>query len=290
MNIFEAIFQGLIQGFTEFLPVSSSGHLSLFQHFFGLSGDGALLISIVLHLGTLLAVFIAFRKTIGGLILEFFRMIKDIFTGKFKWKTMNAQRRMIMMIIISILPLFAFYLLKDYVSALSTDNDIIIEGMAFLYTSAILFISDRCAKGTKTAAETTVKDSLAVGIFQGIALVPGISRSGSTISAGLMRGFSREYAVEYSFILGIPVILASALVEFKDTFSEKVEVEWLPLILGFAVSAVAGFFAIKLIKWLVKTDKFKIFAYYTLVLGIIVIAIGIFEHINGMTIVQFFSK
>ena len=132
MTILESILQAIIQGFTEFLPVSSSGHLSLFQHFFGLNGEGALLMPIVLHLGTLLAVFIAFYKTIGALIVEFISMIKDIFTGKFKWKTMNQNRRMIMMIIISILPLFIFYIFKDLFPSLSEDTDIIVEGFAFL--------------------------------------------------------------------------------------------------------------------------------------------------------------
>lgn len=284
MTVIESIFQALIQGFTEFLPVSSSGHLSLFQHFFGLSGEGALLTSIVLHLGTILAVFIAFNKTIFILIGEFFKMIKDVFTGNFKWKTMNPSRRMIMMIIISILPLFGFYIFKDFLTGLSEDSDIVVEGVGFLYTSAILFMSDRCIKGSKKAGEATVRDAITIGIFQGIALVPGISRSGSTISAGLMRGLKREDAVEYSFILGIPVILAGSLVEFKDVASANVKIEWLPLIIGFVFSAIAGFFAIKLIKWLVKTDKFKIFAYYTLILGIIVIAIGIFEYVSGYRI------
>ena len=104
MTILEAILQGLIQGVTEFLPVSSSGHLSLFQHFFGVSGDEAVFTTIALHIGTLIAVFIAFRQKIWALILEALSMIKDIFTGKFKWSTMNPNRRMIMMIIISILP------------------------------------------------------------------------------------------------------------------------------------------------------------------------------------------
>ncbi len=154
MSILEAILQAIIQGFTEFLPVSSSGHLSLFQHFTGLDGEGAITISIVLHLGTLLAVFIAFRQIIWKLIKEAFSMIKDIFTGKFKWKTMNSERRMIVMIIISILPLFGFYIFKDFFTGFAEDSSIIVEGCCFLYTAALLFISDKMAKSTKTAGET----------------------------------------------------------------------------------------------------------------------------------------
>ena len=200
MTILEAILQGLIQGVTEFLPVSSSGHLSLFQHFFGVSGDEAVFTTIALHIGTLIAVFIAFRQKIWALILEALSMIKDIFTGKFKWSTMNPNRRMIMMIIISILPLFIFYIFKDFFSSVASDSDIAVEGVCFLYTAAILFIVDKLSKKNrekgigKTAGETTVKDALFIGFMQGIALLPGVSRSGSTISAGLICGQKREDA------------------------------------------------------------------------------------------------
>lgn len=146
MTILEAILQGLIQGVTEFLPVSSSGHLSLFQHFFGVSGDEAVFTTIALHIGTLIAVFIAFRQKIWALILEALSMIKDIFTGKFKWSTMNPNRRMIMMIIISILPLFIFYIFKDFFSSVASDSDIAVEGVCFLYTAAILFYRRQALK------------------------------------------------------------------------------------------------------------------------------------------------
>lgn len=216
MSVLEAILQGLLQGFTEFLPVSSSGHLSLFQHFFGLDNDSSVAVAIVLHLGSLVAVFIAFWEKIWALILEFFSMLKDIFTGKFKWKTMNGNRRMIMMIIISILPLFGFYIFKDFFEGIASDADIAVEGIAFLYTSALLFISTKYKQGDKTTGTMLTKDAVFVGLYQGVALVPGISRSGSTISAGLLAGLKREDAVEYSFILGIPVILAGAVVELSD--------------------------------------------------------------------------
>ena len=146
MTILEAILQGIVQGLTEFLPVSSSGHLSLFQHFFGLDGENAVTMTIILHLGTLVAVFVAFWDKIKKLILEAFRMLGDIFMGKFKWKTMNTERRMIMMIIVSILPLFGFYIFKDFFDNLASDEDIIVEGFAFLYTSALLFCIKRRAK------------------------------------------------------------------------------------------------------------------------------------------------
>ena len=150
MSILEAIIQGIIQGLTEFLPVSSSGHLSLYQHFTGNSGEGALLFSAILHLGTLVAVFVAFRKTIWEMLKELVFMVRDIFTGKFKWSEMNGPRRAIIMMIISLLMLIPFYIFKDFFAGISEDSDISIEGLCFLYTSVILFISDRCVKGSKS--------------------------------------------------------------------------------------------------------------------------------------------
>lgn len=291
MNIFEAIMQGIIQGLTEFLPVSSSGHLSLYQHFTGNSGEGALLFSAALHLGTLVAVFTAFRKTIWELIKELGFMIKDIFTGKFKWKEMNPPRRAIIMMIISLLMLIPFYIFKDFFEGVSEDSDIIVEGICFLYTATILFLSDRCVKGNKKFGDITVKNAVTVGAFQGVALLPGVSRSGSTISGGLFCGFERETAVQYSFILGIPAILGGCLLQVKDAVDQKaMDIEPLNFAVGFIVSAIVGICAIKMVNWLVKSDKFKIFAVYTLILGVVVIGIGIFEHAVGMNLVDYLKK
>ena len=291
MNIFEAIMQGIIQGLTEFLPVSSSGHLSLYQHFTGNSGEGVLLFSAVLHLGTLVAVFTAFRKTIWELIKELGFMIKDIFTGKFKWKEMNPPRRAIIMMIISLLMLIPFYIFKDFFEGVSEDSDIIVEGICFLYTATILFLSDRCVKGNKKFGDITVKNAVTVGAFQGVALLPGVSRSGSTISGGLFCGFERETAVQYSFILGIPAILGGCLLQVKDAVDQKaMDIEPLNFAVGFIVSAIVGICAIKMVNWLVKSDKFKIFAVYTLILGVVVIGIGIFEHAVGMNLVDYLKK
>lgn len=291
MNIFEAIMQGIIQGLTEFLPVSSSGHLSLYQHFTGNSGEGALLFSAVLHLGTLVAVFTAFRKTIWELIKELGFMIKDIFTGKFKWKEMNPPRRAIIMMIISLLMLIPFYIFKDFFEGVSEDSDIIVEGICFLYTATILFFSDRCVKGNKKFGDITVKNAVTVGAFQGVALLPGVSRSGSTISGGLFCGFERETVVQYSFILGIPAILGGCLLQVKDAVDQKaMDIEPLNFAVGFIVSAIVGICAIKMVNWLVKSDKFKSFAVYTLILGVVVIGIGIFEHAVGMNLVDYLKK
>lgn len=285
MGIFNAIMQAAIQGLTEFLPVSSSGHLSLYQHFTGNSGEGALFFSAVLHLGTLVAVFVAFRKRIWSMIKELGALFKDIFGGKFKWSEMNGDRRMIIMIFISCCCLLPFAPFLDWFEGIAEDSSVLAEGICFLYTAAILMMSDRCIKGKKKAEDITVKDSVTIGFMQGVAMLPGVSRSGSTISGGLFSGFKRETAVEYSFILGIPVILLGCLSQVKGAMSDQAPIEWGNCIIGFAVAAAVGLAAIKMVSWLVKTNRFKWFAYYTLVLGMLVIAAAVIELVIGHPIV-----
>lgn len=282
MSIIDAILQGIIQGLTEFLPVSSSGHLSLYQHFTANSGEAAGIYSVLLHLGTLLAVFIAFYKEIFEMIKEFFLMAKEIITGKFTKDNMNGSRRMIFLLIISLLPLCFFYFITDFYNSLATDTDIIVEGLCFVLTAVLLLLSGKFVKKDGTTAENmTWKQALGMGIMQGIAPLPGLSRSGSTIGAGLLLGVSREQAVAFSFIMGMPAVLAANLLEVPDAISGAVEINWLAAIIGMAVSLVVGLAAIKTVKLLVKNDKFNKFAWYLIPLGIIVIAIGIFEKVTG---------
>ena len=280
MDIISVIIQGIIQGLTEFLPISSSGHLSVAQHFMNI-GEESLLISIILHLGTLLAVFIAFRKRIIGIIKEFFLAIGDIFKGRFSWSKMNDDRRMMVMIIIATLILVPVYFFKDFFTSMEGDGDIIFEGCAFLFTALLLILSDSCVKGLKTGKDIKLKDAVVIGLFQCVALFPGVSRSGSTTTAGLFCGLTRETAVSFSFILGIPAILGGSLLEIKDVIETGAEIEILPLIIGFAVSAVVGLLAIKLVKIVINNDKFKIFGIYALILGILCIGVGIYENVTG---------
>ena len=292
MSIFEALIQGVVQGLSEFLPISSSGHLSLLQYFFGISGEASASYSILLHFGTLVAVFAAFYKTIWSLILEFFHMVKDIFTGKFSLKNASPERRMILLLIVAELPLLVFYFVSDFYNSLSADSDIIVEGCCFLLTSVLLFISDRVVKGKKTAADMSYKDALIIGTVQGIAPLPGLSRSGSTISTGLMCGLTREYAVSFSFIMGIPPVLMANLLEIKDILGGELDgvsasLEPLQSVIGIVVAAVVGFASIKMVNYLVKKDKFTIFAWYTLFLGLATVTLGIIDVVIGHPLFTF---
>ena len=286
MSILKAILLGFVQGVTEFLPISSSGHLSVFQHFLNVSNDTSLLFSVLLHLGTLVAVFIAYYKTIFELIKEFGLLIKDIFTGKFNWKERSETRNMLFMFVISCVPLLFLLIpvgndrnLMDILGSLAEDNDIFVEGICLIFTAILLLAGTYRAKNiSQPKSQMGPVEAFIVGIAQMLAAgFPGISRSGSTISTGMICGLKKEYMVRYSFILGIPAILAANVLEIKDAVSEGAQVEILPVILGVVTAAVVGFLAIKILEWLVKTDKFKFFAYYCFAAGAAVIIAAAIE-------------
>ena len=279
MSVIKAIILGIVQGVTEFLPISSSGHLSLFQHFLGVSGEGSLLFSVLLHLGTLIAVFIVFHKTIFELVVEAFALIKDIFSGNFKYKELKGKKKMLVMFFFSCLPLLLLLIpvgndlkLMDWLGGLSEDDSILVEGFCFLVTGVLLLTSTYISKRRTLSREVNTTDAFAVGLAQVFAAgFPGISRSGSTISTGMICGVSKEYMVEYSFILGIPAIVVANIVEFKDAIESGAQLELLPTIVGIVVAAVVGVACIKLLQWILKKDMWKYFGFYCLVIGVFTI-------------------
>lgn len=304
MTIFEAIIQGIIQGATEFLPVSSSGHLSISKHLFGIELPG-ILFDVMLHLGTLIAVVFVYRKLIWRLIKEFIALCGDLVHRRFRWSEMNHDRRLIFMLIIGLIPLFLLFLpipgtgmdIKGLSETLGSDSDIVVEGLALLATSTLLFLGIKANKQVKAkrhrdASGKLVRsngrkkihtiDAILIGIMQCLAAVfPGLSRSGSTLSVGLLRGINQQTALDYSFVLGIPSIAAAALVSLLDMGEQADAVGAAPLIAGVITAAVVGFLAIKLLKWIVTTNKLEIFAFYTLIVGALITIIGIIEHIVG---------
>ncbi|MCF0122873.1 MAG: undecaprenyl-diphosphate phosphatase, partial [Ruminiclostridium sp.] len=179
MSFLSSVFLGLIQGVAEFLPISSSGHLSLFQTFFGMDGAG-LFLDVLLHLGTLIAIFVYYWKDIVGLVKEFIRMVACLFSREKRsnLKNLTPKGRMIVMIIVATIPLVLVLPIKDKVEALYSNT--LFVGFALIVTGAILFFSDRMARGKKTAKSATLLDALLVGIGQAFAVVPGLSRSGTT--------------------------------------------------------------------------------------------------------------
>jgi len=291
MTYFSAVIQGLIQGFTEFLPVSSSGHLSLYQYFTGTSSEGSLLFSVMLHFGTLAAVLIAFWPTVWQLLIEFLSIFADLFTGKLFRGYPRPYRRMLYFLMLSCVPLLVVPFVQDFIEGFSTDNSIVAEGCFFLVTALLLTLADKAVKGIKTARSMTLGDSAAIGVAQLFATLPGISRSGSTVSAGLLMGLDRSFAVTYSFILGMPAILAAGLLDLKDVVEAgELGIPLGPALVGMAVALVSGLLSIRLVKYVVSSDKFGIFAWYTLILGVLVLGVGISEHFTGHAIQNYIAN
>lgn len=258
---------GLVQGVAEFLPISSSGHLTLLQYFFGMDEPDNLF-NILLHFATLLAVCLVYFQDIVEMILEFFRMIRDLFTHKSGVGRPPEARRMILLIIVGTLPLFAVMIIKDRVEALGAYPPFV--SCALLVTGCILFFADRMGRGRKTARSATLTDVLLVGVAQACATVPGLSRSGCTISAGMARGFDRKFAVRYSFLMSLPAVLGATLLEVVDVVKAG---EGIPdgmlgkYLLGMVIAGVVGYFAIKLVNLLASKGKFGAFAYYCWAVG-----------------------
>ncbi len=265
MTYLRYMLLGLVQGLTEFLPVSSSGHLAIFKNIFG--GDAVnipISFDIMLHLGTLVAVFCVYYKDIFELIKEFFCMIWDLLRGKPDFS--SPYRRFVIMVIIGTIPAgVAGILFKDAIENLP----LWVVGICLFVTAALLYISDKIAKGSKTMENASYKSSFAVGLFQAVALLPGISRSGSTITGSLFMGYKRSFAVKFSFILSIPAILGAALIDSLDVIEAgTLGIPVIPALLGTLVSAISGFLAIRFLLRLVKSDKFHYFSYYCIVAGI----------------------
>ena len=286
-EILQALLLGIIQGVTEFLPISSSGHMSLFRHFTGMNPEGAGLFSAMLHIGTLVAIFIVFYKPIYELFVEFFACLKDVFSRKFSFnlKDMSATRRMLMMFIVSCVPLLLLLVpvgdgknLMDVVGVFGSDNSIKAEGICFMVTGFLLLFGTYVSESTQRLKKISPFSAVVIGIAQFFAACfPGISRSGSTVSAALCCRMSKKNAVRYSFILSIPAVLASGLVEFKDAMEGTEIIPVSSLLVGVIASAVVGVFAIKLLQILIKKNWFKYFGYYCLALGFIVTIIGAVE-------------
>lgn len=255
MNVWQAMLLGLIQGLCEFLPVSSSGHLVLFQEIMGINDPGILL-DTLLHVGTLIAIFVVFWRDIWDMIRH--PLSKPVYR----------------LVLATIPAVIATLLLGDFFEVAFTGKFL---GLGFLATSIILLVS---GKKQGHRREMGYLDALVMGIFQAVAILPGISRSGSTISGGLLRGINREEAAKFSFLMSIPAILGSVVLQVKDMFSGMaVALPFWPVALGMVVAALSSLFAIKFMLYIVKKTDLRWFALYTAVLGVLVCLDQWFFHL-----------
>ena len=281
MELLKAIILGFIQGVAEFLPISSSGHLAIFKHVLGFNTDTGLLFDVLLHLGTLAAVFVAFYKDIFELIKEGFSIIGQFFKSLFgclfkkeKWQPVvtTPYRRFVMLVIISTIPTGIMgILLEDVINAASAT--LIVPGILLLINGIQLLISDRLPDGNQTEADASYVKAGIVGVAQGVATFPGISRSGTTITACLACGFKREFAVKYSFIMSIPAILGALVLELMDFSPEMLSAsDMVNYLLGTVIAGVVGYVCIKTMLVIVRGKKFKYFAYYCFAMGLFAVA------------------
>ena len=226
---------------------------------------------VLLHLGTLLAVFVAYWSDIRDMIVEFFHGVRDLANHSTPVPVPPA-RRMILLIIVGTLPLVAVLPIKDMVEGLA--NNMYFVGGALIVTGFLLFASDRVRKGRKTERSATLLDVLLVGVAQALATCPGISRSGTTITAGCFMGFDRKFAVRYSFLMSIPAILGANILSIKDAIETVVWSEVPVYLAGVLVAAIVGYACIRLLKMIAEKGKFGFFAYYCWAVGILTIVLN----------------
>ncbi|MBR3645895.1 MAG: undecaprenyl-diphosphate phosphatase [Lachnospiraceae bacterium] len=297
MDLFKAVLMGVVQGVTEFLPISSSGHLALFKHILHMD-DISDTFDVILHIGTLIAVFAIYRKDILRLFVNGIALCADfcmnvkmfvydrtIMKKEVKYiRVINtAYRKFALLVIVSTIPTGLMgYFGQNVVE--QAGRTLVVPGICLLITGVILLISDNVEGGVKTPKRTTYTDAVIMGIVQGFATLPGISRSGSTITAGVALGLRRDFAVKYSFIMSIPAILGAAVLKVGNMIDEPVESSQLTsYLIGMLVSAVVGYICIKTLLVLLKGRRFKYFAYYCFAVG----GISIVWYIGSILLQKF---
>jgi len=273
MSLLQALIAGVIQGLTEFLPVSSSGHLVIYGALFGDAGGSDLAFTVFLHIATLLAVIIIFRKDVWLLIRELIGAVADILKGKPNFKT--EGRRFLLLVIIATIPAA---LLGVGIKVLGLDSaleNIFLVAVMLIVTAVFMFLVDRFDSGVYTRKNAPFKTALGIGLFQAIAILPGLSRSGTTIFAGSMFGLKKEFAVKFAFILSIPAILGSAIMEIKDVAGAGgLAAHPLNWVIGFVAAFICGLFSIVFIRVLMKSRKFYVFGIYCLAASAFAFLVG----------------
>ncbi len=276
MDIIQAIILGIVQGLTEFLPISSSGHLVLVPYAMHWENPG-LAFDTLLHLGTLVAVVWYFWKDIVAIIKALISSILDIFRGNFKAGLKeDSFKKLAWLLVVGTIPAGLMgVLLKSQFESLFTSVPAV--GFFMIITGILLWGAERVKRGEKEVKDVSFKNALAIGIFQGFAIAPGISRSGATISAGLFSGLERELAAKFSFLLSIPAIIGAVAIQAKDITSFDFSLA--VTLAGFISAIIFGYLAIKLLLKIIKERTLMIFAYYCWIVGLLVL---ILSYVYGL--------
>ena len=264
MSIGNAIILGLVQGLAEFLPISSSGHLSILNNLFGMTTaeNGHLFFDVLLHLGTLLSICIVYWEDI---VAMFFEVLGFVNVGPLagERRARYPAARLFFMICLATIPLLLVMPVKKLMEGLYYNNYFI--GAALVLTGCMLFVSDRMTQGKKTVGGMSVWDAIIIGLCQCVATIPGLSRSGTTITAGIATGLRRDFAVKFSFLMSLPAVLGANILGIADAVEEGIDWGSMPAyLIGMAVAMVSGIAAISLLKYIADKGKFGGFAYRTI--------------------------
>lgn len=265
-GVANSLLLGIVQGLTEFLPVSSSGHLILMREALGLNVRSGLAFDAILQLGTVLAVFVYFRRTVWNLVRDAVKLS----TGR-AGSVKPADRTLLLSLIVGTIPGVALGLLLEETMETTFRNPLLVAAMLVAGSGLFLF-AERRAKQTKTA--TSVRDAWKIGWFQTLALIPGMSRSGSTISGGLLTGLTREAAARYSFLLSLPIITGSGLKKLLDVVSEGASgSQATDLLVGFVAAFVVGLACISFLLRYLRTHTLALFIWYRVALAAVVVLV-----------------
>lgn len=276
MDIIQGIIIGIVQGLTEFLPVSSSAHLVFIQNILGV--ESSLAFDTFLHLGTLIAVLWFFRYDIYKMLMSWWLSLGDILQGRFtEGFKEDPYKRLAWYVILATIPVgIVGVLFEDSVDALFA-GALYVPAFFLFVTGTILYLSQRMTSGNINYDNITKKEALFMGLGQACAILPGLSRSGTTIAAGLTIGLDKEFAAKFSFILSIPAIFGAFILQLKDIGS-AMDANFLPVFLGFIAAIISGYMAIKWMLDLIQNKSLDIFSYYCWAVGIIVF-MGSIAHI-----------
>ena len=276
MSILDAIILGLVQGVAEFLPISSSGHLAILHNLFNMSdlGSNHMFFDVLLHFGTLIAICFMY----WGDIKAMFTQTADMLSGRTVDSDGRRRRfpeaRLFMLIIVATLPLVLILPVHKYVETLS--NSTVYVGIALVLTGCMLLVADKMAKGTKTEKNMLFTDALIIGLCQCVATLPGLSRSGTTITAGIATGHDRSYAVKFSLLMSIPAVLGATLLELIDVFKTDIDPSLIPAYLfGMIAAMISGVLSIGLLRMIARKTRFGGFSYYCWVVGVLTIILSL---------------
>jgi len=275
MEILKSAFYGIVQGLTEFLPVSSSGHLAILKNIFGLEFDDSMLFTLILHLGSLIAVFMIYIKDIKELFVSFITLMAKVFKGNFRYNRLTSGERFVILIFIATVPLIIGALIDKQIEVVSGYTKLV--GLFLIINAVILFFSDMIQTGDITEKTATPQNAVFVGLCQLIAVAPGISRMGATVTGGLLNGFNRQFAVKFSFMMSIPAILGASVFKiagFAKSGAAVTGTMAAECIVGLILAFVTGIVAIVALNIIARKKNFVVFAIYCFIAGVIALIFG----------------